>query len=442
MADSRRLSALAEAVLASADVPPNPCVVALSGGPDSAVCAWVAVQAGGSVRGVHVDHGLAGSPVVREAAVAVATALGIQLDIAEVAVGSGPSPEGRARTARYGALEAALGPQEVLCTGHTRTDQAETVLGNLLRGAGGDGLSGIPRRRGKIVRPLLDVTRSQTRELATLLGLPWVEDPANLDIGPRRNLLRREVIPYLEERLNPSLESALARTAELLSVENEYLDRQANRVPIKVAGTSVLLPAPVLATIDGAIAARVVRNALRLIGGPHAGDARDVLLVLQVAAGVVVNAPLTGGASARRERALVLLSRSSPGSVPAAFDWTLPGHAVFGRWVLEAWKTEAAPTAYPVGRFVEVFDASSVPSIVTVRAVATGDMIGFSGGRKDVHAAMAEVGVPAVRRGGWPVIVGDEDEVLWVPGVRRANVGWVDSSTSRYLWVRATREDV
>src|SRR5665811_1184702 len=172
MVDSRRLSTLAGTVLAKVRVPPSRCVVALSGGPDSAICAWVVVQAGVLVRALHVDHGLPGSPVVRGGAVAIAASLGIPLQIAEVTVGSGPSPEGLARTARYEALEASLDQDEVLLTGHTRADQAETILGNLLRGTGADGLAGIPRRRGRIVRPLLDaVSYTHLRAHETVLDL-------------------------------------------------------------------------------------------------------------------------------------------------------------------------------------------------------------------------------------------------------------------------------
>ena len=441
MADSRRLSALARTVLARAGVPTGPCVVALSGGPDSAICAWAALQAGAGVRAVHVDHGLAASPVVRGAAVAIAASLGIPLHITEVTVGRGPSPEGLARTARYKALEAALAPGELLLTGHTRADQAETVLGNLLRGAGPDGLAGIPRRRGRIVRPLLDVTRSQTRELATLLGLPWVEDPANLEAGPRRNLIRREAIPYLEGRFNPSLERALARTADALRAENEHLDRQAERVPVVVTGSSVRLPAPVLATIDPVVAVRAVRRAIRMIGGPHAGNARDVHVVLGVARGTAARASLSDGLEAERHRALVVLSRSAAAAVPESAPWTLPGHAGFGTWSFEAWVAQAPPIAFPLSRFVEVFDSSAVPSTVTVRVVRTGDRIAIAGGHKGVAEVLAEAGIAVCDRPVWPVVVGSQEQILWVPGVRRADLGWVDSDTRRYLWVRATRED-
>ncbi len=441
MADSRRLRALTDAVLAAATTPSGSCAVALSGGPDSAICAWAALQEDNDVRAVHVDHGLAGSPMVRTAAIAIAEHLGIPLQILEVDVGSGSSPEGRAREARYEALLGSLGPDEVLLTGHTRSDQAETVLGNLLRGAGPDGLSGIPRRRGKIVRPLLDVSRSQTRELATLLGLPWVEDPANLEAGPRRNLIRREAIPYLESRFNPSLEATLARSAEALAVEGSYLEERTAKVPIRSSGGTVGLPAALLTTVDDAIATRAIRGALRLVDSPYAGAARDVRLVLDVAGGVADRASLTGGVSVERDRAMIVLLASRDTASPPPVRWIIPGDVRFGDWTLQAWVEEASPKALPLGTSVEVFEASAVASEMTVRTIRQDDLIAIAGGHKEVSEAMAEAGLPPRVRSLWPVVADADDRIVWVPGVRRAHLGWVESSTTRYLWVRATRED-
>ncbi|MFZ0493373.1 MAG: tRNA lysidine(34) synthetase TilS [Acidimicrobiia bacterium] len=441
MATTGRLKSLSDEVLALARLPGGPCVVALSGGPDSAVCAWIVLKAGVPVRAIHVDHGLLGSPVLRAAAAGIAATLGIDLDTVEVTVGPGPSPEDAARRARYRALEDALEPGETLLTGHTRTDQAETVLGNLLRGAGVDGLSGIPARRGSIERPLLDVSRSQTRELATLLALPWMEDPANLDEGPRRNFLRRNVIPELEQRLNPSLEQTLARTAHILSEERTVLDRYADAVPLTVGDGIARLPATLLAVIPAATAARVVRRALRAVAGPYAGDARDVQAILHVAAGAADQVTLTGGLTARRDRALVVIGAVGERPIPEPFEWNVPGTARCGGWTFDATLATSIPIVFPPNRYVEVFDADGIPPTLVVRASSIGDSVAFRGGHKSVPRVLAEAGVPAWQRDRWPVVVAEE-HVVWVPGVRRADVGWIDASTTRYLWVSATREDV
>ena len=124
-------------------------------------------------------------------------------------------------------------------------------------------MGGIPRRRGRIVRPLLDVTRTETRELAALLGLPWIDDPTNRDTSLRRNALRREVIPDLEARFNPSLRAGLIRLASVLVGDERFLNAAAESVPVQVDGSTVRLPAPLLATLPAPVAARAVRRALR-----------------------------------------------------------------------------------------------------------------------------------------------------------------------------------
>jgi tRNA(Ile)-lysidine synthase len=440
MADSRRLRRLSEEVLAAARIPAGPCVVALSGGADSAVCAWAALQMRRPVRAVHVDHRLEGSPMMRSAAVAVAERLGVALRIVEVSVDDGPSPENAAREARYRALGDALEPGELLLTGHIRGDQAETVLGNLLRGAGLDGLAGIPGSRGRIVRPLLDVTRAQTRELASLLGLPWVEDPANLEEGPRRNLLRREIIPFLEARTNPSLEAALARTATTLARERDLAERLADRVVYATGAGTATLPAPLLETIHPALAARIVRRALRSLAGPHAGTLGDVDRVMRVVVGTESRAELTGGVHVERVDALVVLDTTDEPSIPAPVEWRLPGAARYGTWLLASWISDVPPAAFPPGRFVEVFDAAALPDAATVRPTASGDTISLVTGHKSVAVSLSEARVSPRKRSSWPVMVAGAD-VVWVPGVRRADLGWVDAATKRYLWVRATRED-
>ncbi len=441
MAGSRRLRELGASVLNRVEqhLPAGPLVVALSGGADSAVCAWIAVTKNPRVRAVHVDHGWAESPRLEKAALAVSGSLGIELEVARPVLPSGASPEDQARRARYRALEGALSAGETLLTGHTSDDQAETVLGNLLRGAGADGLAGIPRRRGRIVRPMLDVSRSETRELAGLLGLPWIDDPTNLDSALRRNALRRELIPLLEGRFNPRLREALVRTAEVIAREVEYLERAAAAVRIESTESGVRLPAPLLSTLPEPVAARVVRRALRTVYEGHPGSGRDVAQVLSVArSGRPVE--IAGGLRVDRQGVWLLLTESRPAAPPPAVPWPLPGRAVFGAWRFEAWIEQTPPTAFPLGHRTEVFDAEAIGSDALIRAVRPGDRIAILGGTKPVAAALAEGGVPGASRSTWPVVESG-GSVLWIPAVRRAPSGWVNGTTRRYLWLSAAREE-
>lgn len=145
--------------------------------------------------------------------------------------------EAAARQWRYQALievAQAYGYQDVV-TGHTKSDRAETVLYNLMRGAGADGLQALiwqrPLAEGlQLVRPLLEVTRTQTFQFCQQQQLPIWEDAYNQDLKYARNRIRQELLPYLQTHFNPQVETALAQTAELLRADVEYLEQAAHQL--------------------------------------------------------------------------------------------------------------------------------------------------------------------------------------------------------------------
>ncbi|HSR16270.1 MAG TPA: ATP-binding protein, partial [Gemmatimonadales bacterium] len=147
----------------AAAFPDRPLVVALSGGADSAVCAWAARESQPRARAVTIDHGLPASPQLVAAAASVARFLGLEHT---VIAAPAADDEDSLRRARYAALEGAATPEEIIVTAHTADDQAETILGNILRGAGAAGLGGMPPGRGRFLRPMLSLTRAEVRRLA------------------------------------------------------------------------------------------------------------------------------------------------------------------------------------------------------------------------------------------------------------------------------------
>jgi tRNA(Ile)-lysidine synthase len=145
--------------------------------------------------------------------------------------------EAAARQWRYQALieiAQAHGYQDVV-TGHTKSDRAETVLYNLIRGAGADGFSALTWQRPlatglQLVRPLLEVTRAQTFQFCQQQHLPIWEDAYNQDLKYARTRIRKELLPYLQTHFNPQVETALAQTAELLRADVEYLENAAHQL--------------------------------------------------------------------------------------------------------------------------------------------------------------------------------------------------------------------
>jgi tRNA(Ile)-lysidine synthase len=237
----------------------------VSGGADSLALLALAVAAGTRVTAVHVDHGLrAGSEDEAHVVADAAERFGAAFRAVRVEVAPGPNLEARARTARYAAL-----PADVL-TGHTADDQAETVLLNLLRGAGLDGLAGMRSAR----RPLLDLRRSETRALCEDLGLRPIDDPSNDSPAFRRNRVRHELLPLLDAIAERDVVPVLARQAELLRDEADLADALA--ADLDPTDALALSCAPV------ALARRAVR---RWLAGEHPPEAAAVERVLSVARG-------------------------------------------------------------------------------------------------------------------------------------------------------------
>jgi len=269
-----------------------PVVVGCSGGADSLALLALAVDGGLAPIAVHVDHGLRPDSDREAGIVADAAArLGAGFDARRVTIAGEANLEARARTARYDALEAARvahGATAVLVA-HTADDQAETVLLNFLRGSGSAGLAGMPARRGRVVRPLLAARRADVRAECTRRELtPW-EDPSNDD---RRNWIRREVLPLLEQGAGRDLTPLLTRQADVLRAESDFLDALA-RAAWPGEGEArgrdlVALPDP------------LARRAVRCWLGPPPPALDEVEAVLAVARGARRAVDLAGGRRVQR----------------------------------------------------------------------------------------------------------------------------------------------
>ncbi len=281
-------------------------LVACSGGADSLALLSAAVfevhKAGGRVVGATVDHGLQeGSAEHAAHVVGQMAALGAdETAAARVSVeGGGLGPEASARRARHAVLEELrthLGA-EVVWLGHTRDDQAETVLLGLARGSGGRSIAGMRRAYDGFARPLLDVTRLETETACRVEGVEWWRDPHNTDPAYLRARVRATVLPVLETELGPGVAATLARTADQLREDMEYLDRVAgdefvrlrSAVDERAAGAgpaggpsqaALVLPAESLGELADAVRRRVLHAAILVAGGPHAEVTRTHVLAV------------------------------------------------------------------------------------------------------------------------------------------------------------------
>jgi tRNA(Ile)-lysidine synthase len=251
-------------------------VVACSGGADSLALASAAVfvgrEEGWYVVGATVDHGLQEGSADRAVTVVGQLAtLGVDETVTAHAEVTAPGlgPEAAARAARYALLDQIrerLGAEAVLL-GHTRDDQAETVLMGLTRGSGGRAIAGMRRAFEHYRRPLLDVSHTDTVTACQVEGLEVWEDPHNADDSYTRVRVRRRVLPVLEDELGPGVTEALARTADQLRPDMDLLDDYAHRALAQVS-TDDGLRVDGLAALDPPIRTRVLRAAAVAAGSP------------------------------------------------------------------------------------------------------------------------------------------------------------------------------
>ncbi len=248
-------------------------VVAVSGGADSLALSYAlskeCEKLSITLLGVTVDHQLqSASNEQAEKVVAQLKSMGINCEIRKVSVEITEGLEASARKARYAALAEFAEEKSAVAIflGHTRDDQAESVLLGLARGSGARSLSGMAQLNGKYSRPLLQLTREVTEGACQEVGLnPWI-DPHNSDSQFARVRVRNEAIPTLEKTIGPGISAALARSADLLRDDADALDAWADR---EVENLNLAdLECAKLASLPRAIRSRILRSAIYAAGAP------------------------------------------------------------------------------------------------------------------------------------------------------------------------------
>jgi tRNA(Ile)-lysidine synthase len=256
-------------------------LVACSGGPDSlalaSATAFESRRSGWSVAAVVVDHGLQrGSAEIARRAAGTAAALGCEpVDVVAASVGSEGGPEAAARAARYDELGRRVPGVDAILLGHTRDDQAETVLLGLARGSGIRSVAGMRAHAGVYRRPLLTVPRAATHRYCDVLGIPVWHDPHNSDPRFRRVRVRAELVPVLDDVLGPRVTESLARTADLACRDADALDEWAARAREQLTGPDGGLEVAALAALPAAVSSRVIRAAAVDAGCPRSDLAAE-----------------------------------------------------------------------------------------------------------------------------------------------------------------------
>jgi tRNA(Ile)-lysidine synthase len=413
-------------LLATLSIPAGPAVVAVSGGPDSVAMLDLLVRSrdthGLDLVVAHVDHGIhPESGIVADRVRALAASYGLPVEIGRLELGP-ETAETAARSARHAWLEGVrLRLQAgVIFTAHHQDDQIETVLMRVLAGTGPAGLAGMAPVRGRLVRPLLSISRSDLLRYLEETGLEAWLDPANADPRHLRSWIRTELLPTLRRRL-PRVDASLERVSRHAARDRAAWDLVLDALPgldpvAEFEGISVA--APSLGGYDSPLAQAVILAAARRTGCPlgprRAGRVLDLLR--SGASGARV--PLGGRWMAELSCGRLRIWRDAPPLVrgPVALEGAR-GQGSWGRWVFR-WEPARAPERQPRSGMSAWFTTDAL----TVRAWSPGEKLKPLGGtgRRLIVRCFQEERVPRSRRGSWPVLAQNE-EIIWIPGVCRSD---------------------
>ena len=386
---------------------PGPIVLAVSGGTDSTALVLLLAELretfGLVLHVAHFDHRARPESAAADAAFVANLANHVGATLRAGRAQRAPKSEDDARRARYEFLRrvAAEAGAAAIATGHTRDDQAETVLLHLTRGSGIAGLAGMRPERDGITRPLLAIGRAETTAVCAAAGITPREDETNTSLRFARNRVRLRVLPELE-RINPRVREALARFADAAA---------------EVAVTDAVAEAPVgdldVARLpSGPARERVLAEAWRAATGRVLTSAhRDALLRLVSTTAGTRALDLPGGAAIRTYGRLRLGVRGAAAARASREPVRLePGRPV--EW--HGWRigVDVAPDGLThVGR-VAAADAKRL----WIRSRRPGDRVGGRGKLQDVFV---NAKVPAADRDGWPLVTLDE-RIVWIPGITPA----------------------
>jgi tRNA(Ile)-lysidine synthase len=380
----------------------EPLLVLVSGGGDSVALLDLAVRAGASVSALHVNYGLReGASGDEELVRQLCDSLDVPLFVERVALPSEGNLQELARDARYALAERLA--SGLYATGHTATDQAETVLYRLAVSPGSRALHGMPARRGRLIRPLLGVTREEVRDYLRSRGLSWREDPSNADRRFARSRVRHDVMEALRT-IGPAAERTIAETARQLREESEVLDAAVDAALVELGGGPAV-SASELVRQPPAVRRLVLRRLAEAAGGElGAGDAERIL---ELGGRGSKSLDLGGGLRAVVEYGTLRFTRSPSAAAPDPVSLPVPGRVRFGEWEVEAIKGEPGDVSIRPG-----------PGALVVRGWREGDRMRPAGlgGTKTLQDLFTDRKVPRALRHALPVVE-SQGEIVWVAGV-------------------------
>jgi len=433
-------------------------LVGLSGGADSValISALLELRArlGLKIAAAHLNHRIRGAESDRDEEFVreLCARLDVELFVERApGLGAGANLEERAREVRREFLLRVADRigAEFVALGHHRDDQAETVLMRLMRGAGAAGMAAMAERGpGKLIRPMLSISRAEIREYLDARGIAFVEDTSNSSRDILRNRIRAELMPMIEREYAPGISGRLVELASETRSLDELVSEIAARELDAMRVSGGALDVSGFGAVNRAVQAVAIRlylaermGSLRGISRAHVEDALHLILE----GGPSDSIDLPGEWRAEREYNLFRLvnsrKRKAEGiafSVAIAADGITVVEAAGFKF--EASTIAAVDTSMPDSLVVAMFDAAKIADgQLVARSFVKGDRIhpmGMRGARK-VHDVFVDCKLPRVRRERFPVVtIGGA--IAWIPGLARGDCALVTKATETVLRVEAS----
>jgi tRNA(Ile)-lysidine synthase len=437
--------------------------VAVSGGADSVCLLHVLLELAPQwdlrLSVLHLNHGLRGEESLQDEQFVrdLAARLGLPASVRTVDIAaSDDNLEQAARHVRLAFFREQLASTDTtrIATGHTRNDQAETVLFRFLRGSGGAGLAAIrPITADGLVRPLLDVSRAEVEQYLRERGIPWREDSSNASLQFARNRIRHSLLPQLANEWNPAIVETLHRSADWALAEEEYWDGEIDRLSaqflIERQG-AVLMRTEVLRQQPLAVARRLVRRSVeRAKGDLRNVDFSHIAAIVKLAAsplghgrvqapGVVVERSLdwlrfVEFEATRRASGGYRLAAPVPGVVRVPGT----GIAIYLELIEKAETFEATNSVYNDDK--GWVDWRILSGSLEVRNWRPGDQYRPKGsaGEEKIKTLFQKARIPRWERRDWPVVT-DGSAIVWARQFGAAMPFAATSASTTLLRIRET----
>lgn len=403
----------------------------------------------------HVEHGIRGQQSLDDAryVMEIARHMGLPVyvkhcDVPLYAREHGLSEEEAGRIIRYeffGHVCEIRGCSKI-AVAHNKNDNAETILFNILRGTGLDGLVGIKPVVGNIIRPMLDVSKADIEAYCTAAGLNARKDYTNEDAAYTRNRIRLKLIPFLEREFNPNIIDSLVRMANILNDDNEYLKecvREAYEQVVHITDGIAVVAAEKFAVLHKAIQRRISRSIIYAIKGDingieffHIEQLTEYINTSRAGQKLVLPFDILAERSGDNVYVCTRLKMAHMAE-PFCHELAIPGDTYIknGQAVVTSCIIDKnSVTDYNSSVFEAYMDIDKISLPLCVRNRRDGDRffpIG-SAGHKKLKEYFIDEKIPRVYRDAIPLVASDH-EVLWVIGHRLSDICKVDDSTKKVL---------